>query len=64
MKRMVRLFQVYHPEGADAGLRPPKFTSRRLAETAARKWNRDFPGHVVQEVTPNKALSPNTTEAQ
>ena len=51
--RGVTQWEVWHPEGADYGLRPQRYGSRREAAQRAREWNKDLPGHVVRPVLPN-----------
>jgi hypothetical protein len=56
--RGVTRWEVRHSEGADHGLRPQRFGSRREAVLRAREWNKDFPGHVVCPVLPHAQPRP------
>ncbi len=52
--RSVTQWEVWHPEGADHGLSPQRYGSRREAVQRAREWNAEVPGHVVRPVMPNR----------
>ena len=42
-------FYVWHPEGSDAGLIAPEFSSREEAEAKRDEWNKEIDGHKVLE---------------
>jgi hypothetical protein len=43
-------WEVWHPEGADHGLPPRRYESRREATLRAREFNAAVQGHVVRTV--------------
>lgn len=42
-------YMVYHPEGSDHGLRPPRFKTLKEAREAQKRFNAEVPGHIVRE---------------
>lgn len=44
-------YYVWHPEGADDGLRCPEFATFEEAKNKADEWNKEVSGHKVLEIT-------------
>lgn len=38
---------VFHPDGAEWGLKPVSFRTKKEAMAKAKEWNKDYSGHRV-----------------
>ncbi len=43
-------YEVYHPEGDEYGLLPPRFATWKDAQEAQKRFNKELPGHVARRI--------------